>query len=237
MPTQFARQPAAKGCPSPWFGEPPMSWLARTEIDGVIRHTLEDRNIVFSRVGDSGYDLRLENTKHLASAVRLLVGDTSLLVEAFFVRRPDDNAAEFYRFLLERNGRMYGVHFAIDAKGDVYLIGRLPLMAVTPGEIARLLGCVVAYADDSFEAAHQLGLAGSVRREWDWPGWHGQGSSQPSNGSGASNGAAPASPQSQPVTAQVAVLPPAHDEQRMIDLTEASQSSMTGSGRHRRSAR
>src|SRR5450432_3890620 len=166
MPTQFARQPAAKGCPSPWFGEPPMSWLARTEIDGVIRHTLEDRNIVFSRVGDSGYDLRLENTKHLASAVRLLVGDTSLLVEAFFVRRPDDNAAEFYRFLLERNGRMYGVHFAIDAKGDVYLIGRLPLLAVTPDEIDRLLGCVLTYADETFDAALEIGFAES--REWDW---------------------------------------------------------------------
>lgn len=237
MPTQFARQPAAKGCPSPWFGEPPMSWLARTEIDGVIRHTLEDRNIVFSRVGDSGYDIRLENTKHLASAVRLLVGDKSLLVEAFFVRRPDDNAAEFYRFLLERNGRMYGVHFAIDAKGDVYLIGRLPLIAVTPDEIARLLGCVVAYADDSFEAAQQLGLADGVRREWDWPGWQGLGSSQPSNGTGASNGAAPADTQRSPVAAQVAVLPPAHDEHHVIDLTEPSPSSMTGSGRHRRGAR
>lgn len=236
MPTQFARQPAAKGCPSPWFGEPPMSWLARTEIDGVIRHTLEDRNIVFSRVGDSGYDLRLENTKHLASAVRLLVGDKSLLVEAFFVPRPDDNAAEFYRFLLERNGRMYGVHFAIDAKGDVYLIGRLPLIAVTPDEIARLLGCVVAYADDAFEAAQRLGLADGIRREWDWRGWQGQGSPQPSNGNGTSNGAAPADTPLPPVATQVAVLPPAHEEHRLIDLTTSSPS-MTGSGRHRRSAR
>ncbi len=236
MPTQFARQPAAKGCPSPWFGEPPMSWLVRTEIDGVIRHTLEDRNIVFSLVGDSGYDLRLENTKHLASAVRLLVGDKSLLVEAFFVPRPDDNAAEFDRFLLERNGRMYGVHFAIDAKGDVYLIGRLPLIAVTPDEIARLLGCVVAYADDAFEAAQRLGLADGIRREWDWRGWQGQGSPQPSNGNGTSNGAAPADTPLPPVATQVAVLPPAHAEHRLIDLTTSSPS-MTGSGRHRRSAR
>jgi|GEM_PF-215649 len=236
MPTQFARQPAAKGCPSPWFGEPPMSWVARTEIDGAIRHTLEDRNIVFSLVGDSGYDLRLENTKHLASAVRLLVGDKSLLVEAFFVPRPDDNAAEFYRFLLERNGRMYGVHFAIDAKGDVYLIGRLPLIAVTPDEIARLLGCVVAYADDAFEAAQRLGLADGIRREWDWRGWQGQGSPQPSNGNGTSNGAAPADTPLPPVATQVAVLPPAHEEHRLIDLTTSSPS-MTGSGRHRRGAR
>jgi len=116
-----------------------MSSLARTEIDGVIRRTLEDRNIVFSRVGDSGYDLTLENTKHLASAVRLLVGDKSLLVEAFFVRRPDDNAAEFYRFLLERNGRMYAVDFSLDPVGDVYLTGKLPLSSVGEQDIDRLL--------------------------------------------------------------------------------------------------
>jgi hypothetical protein len=220
MPTQFARQPAAKGCPSLWCGDPPMSWLARTEIDGVIRHTLEDRNIFFTRVGESGYDIRLENTKHLAAPVRLLVGNQSLLVEAFFVRRPDDKAEEFYRFLLERNGRMYGVHFAIDAKGDVYLIGRLPLVAVTPDEIGRLLGCVVAYADDAYEAAQQLGLADSIRREWDWRGWRGPGASQPTNGN--DNRAARA--------------PVAHEEHRVIDLTKPSPS-MSGAGRHRRGAR
>ena len=104
-----------------------------------------------------------------------MVGDQSLLVEAFFVRRPDENAAEFYRFLLERNGRMYGVHFAIDSKGDVYLIGRLPLLAVTPDEIDRLRR---AYADDSLKQPVlrrdvrrrdcEIGFAASIRREWDW---------------------------------------------------------------------
>ena len=198
-----------------------MSWLARTEIDGVIRHTLEDRNIAFARVGNSGYDIRLENTKHLASAVRLLVGDQSLLVEAFFVRRPEENAEQFYRFLLERNGRMYGVHFAIDAKGDVYLIGRLPLIAVTPDEIGRLLGCVVAYADDSYEAAQKLGLAGGIRREWDWRGWQERVGSE-------------RTPASAPTPGVVA--PAAQQEHRVIDLTTTG-ASMAARGRHRRSGR
>jgi len=145
-----------------------MSWLARTEIDGVIRSTLEDRGVSFDKVGESAYVVRLEGTHRLVTAARLVVGDQSLLVEAFFVRRPDENPAEFYRFLLERNGRMYGVHFAIDSKGDVYLIGRLPLLAVTPDEIDRLLGCVLTYSDEAFDAALEIGFAGSIRREWDW---------------------------------------------------------------------
>lgn len=145
-----------------------MSWLVRTEIDGVIRATLEEREISFDQVGESAFVVRLEGVHRQVTAVRLVVGDQSLLVEAFFVRRPDENAEEFYRFLLERNGRMYGVHFAIDSRGDVYLIGRLPLLAVTPDEIDRLLGCVLSYADETFDAALEIGFADSIKREWDW---------------------------------------------------------------------
>ena len=145
-----------------------MSWLARTEIDEVIRATLTEREVPYEQPAESVYVVPLHGTHRLLTAARLVVGDQSLLVEAFFVRRPDENAEDFYRFLLERNGRMYGVHFAIDARGDVYLIGRLPLVAVTPDEIDRLLGCVLSYADEAFDAALQLGFAGSIRREWDW---------------------------------------------------------------------
>ena len=59
------------------------------------------------------------------------------LSEAFFCRQPDENHAAFYRFLLERSARMYGVHFALDRTGDAYLTGRLPLSAVTEAEIDR----------------------------------------------------------------------------------------------------
>jgi hypothetical protein len=145
-----------------------MSWFARTEIDEVIRATLDDRQVAYEQVGDYAYVARLQGVRRLVTAVRFVIGDQSLLIEAFFVRRPDENAEEFYRFLLERNGRMYGVHFAIDSRGDVYLIGRLPLLAVTPDEIDRLLGCVLTYADETFDAALEIGFAESIRREWDW---------------------------------------------------------------------
>jgi hypothetical protein len=112
--------------------------------------------------------VRLEGQHKLATMTWLITGQHSLRVEAFFCRRPDENHAAFYRFLLERNGRMYGVHFSLDKIGDVYLTGRLPLEAITEEEIDRLLGCVLCYADETFDAALKLGFGSAIRREWAW---------------------------------------------------------------------
>jgi len=114
------------------------------------------------------YLVRLDGQRKLATMTWLIVGPHSLHVEAFFCRQPDENHARFYRFLLERNGTMYGVHFAVDAEGDVYLTGRLPLAATSSEEIDRVLGCVLSYSDDNFNAALAIGFESSIRREWAW---------------------------------------------------------------------
>ena len=70
----------------------------------------------------------------------MVVGEHALTVQAFVARHPDENHEAVYRWLLERNLRMYAVAFAVDHLGDIYLAGRLPLAAVTPDEVDRLLG-------------------------------------------------------------------------------------------------
>ena len=114
------------------------------------------------------YLVRLEGQRKLATMTWLIVGAHSLHVEAFFCRKPDENHAEFYRYLLERGSRMYGVHFALDPVGDVYLVGRLPLASVATDEIDRLLGCVLSYADDTFDQALMIGFASAIRKEYAW---------------------------------------------------------------------
>ena len=114
------------------------------------------------------YLVRLAGQHKLATMTWLIVGRHSLHVEAFFCRQPDENHDRFYRFLLERNGRMYGVHFALDSRGDVYLVGRLPLAAVSAVEIDRILGCVLTYSDENFDSALAIGFPSSIRREWAW---------------------------------------------------------------------
>jgi len=112
--------------------------------------------------------VKLEGQHKLATMTWLVVGEHSLSVEAFFCRQPDENHEAFYRFLLERSGRMYGVHFTLDQTGDVYLTGRLPLSSVSAEDIDRLLGCVLSYSDDNFDAALELGFGSAIRREWAW---------------------------------------------------------------------
>ncbi|HSN06589.1 MAG TPA: YbjN domain-containing protein [Candidatus Angelobacter sp.] len=98
----------------------------------------------------------------------LVVGEHALTVQAFVARHVDENAEAVYRWLLQRNLRMYAVGFAVDHLGDIYLTGRLPLAAVAPDEVDRLLGAVLEYADGAFNTILELGFAGAIRREWDW---------------------------------------------------------------------
>ncbi len=112
--------------------------------------------------------VKLAGQHKLATMTWLIAGAHSLHVEAFFCRQPDENHAEFYRFLLERGARMYGVHFALDPVGDVYLVGRLPLAAISADEIDRLLGCVLSYSDETFDQALMIGFASAIRKEYDW---------------------------------------------------------------------
>jgi hypothetical protein len=133
-----------------------------------LRAALSSLGVEFSAPHPGAFLVRLEGQHKLATMTWLIVGAHSLHIEAFFCRQPDENHAAFYRFLLERGGRMYGVHFALDPAGDVYLVGRLPLTSVTASEVDRLLGCVLSYSDDNFDQALMLGFASSIRREWAW---------------------------------------------------------------------
>jgi putative sensory transduction regulator len=141
---------------------------AQAQAAAAIGSALAALGLEPERPQPGSYLVRLEGQRKLATMTWLVVEAHSLHVEAFFCRQPDENHASFYRFLLERNGRMYGVHFAVDPQGDVYLVGRLPLEAVSADEIDRVLGCVLSYSDENFNSALSLGFASSIRREWAW---------------------------------------------------------------------
>jgi len=134
----------------------------------VLGTVLDDLGLSYERPAPGSYLVRLEGEHKLVTMTWLIAGEHSLQVEAFFCRQPDENHAGFYRFLLERSARMFGVHFALDQAGDVYLTGRLPLAAINEAEIDRLLGCVLSYCDEAFNEALIIGFASAIRREWAW---------------------------------------------------------------------
>ena len=133
----------------------------------VVRDYLAGAEIEYDET-DGLFSFSLPGERKLQIAVRLDVGPHALGVHAFVCRNPDENHAGVYRWLLERNLRMYAVAFAVDRLGDIYLDGRLPLAAVTSDELDRLLGSVLTYADESFNPILELGFASSIRKEWEW---------------------------------------------------------------------
>ena len=96
------------------------------------------------------------------------VGRHALNVRAFVARRPDENHAAVYRWLLERNLKLYGVAFGLDALGDIYLTARIGVDAVTPAEVDRIPGAIAQTADDSFNVILGSASAESIKREWVW---------------------------------------------------------------------
>lgn len=140
----------------------------RIRLDRIVEQTLVDLELEYEHPADGSFFVKLPGEHKLATMTWLVVQDHSLLVEAFFMRKPEDDPAAVHAWLLGRNAHMFGMSFAIDRLGDVYLVGRLPLSAVEPEEIDRLLGCMLRYSDDSFDTAVALGYESSIRREWAW---------------------------------------------------------------------
>jgi len=142
--------------------------MNRTTAVTLLKSTLDDRGVEWESTGESTVVVTLPGTHKLKTLCNLIVGDHSLRVEAFVMRQPDENRLELWTYLLQRNARQYGVAFAVDAVGDIYLMGRMPLHAVTPDEIDRLLGAVLTYADESFDTMLEIGFGSAIRREWAW---------------------------------------------------------------------
>jgi putative sensory transduction regulator len=140
----------------------------RADAISVIEQTLPQLDLQFERVADERFVVALPGEKRLKTACWLSVGAHALEVQAFVMRKPDENREEVYEFLLQRNVRMYGVAWAVDSMGDVYLVGRLPLAAVSADELDRLFGAVLDAADGTFNTLLELGFGSSIRREWAW---------------------------------------------------------------------
>ena len=121
----------------------------------------------FTRTDDI-FIITIPGPHKLSTTCSMSVGTSALTLNAFVSRRPDENHEEVYRWLLERNLKMYGVYFAVDNLGDIYLAGRVPLSCIDEVELDRLIGCVSQYSDGAFNTILELGFATAIRKEWEW---------------------------------------------------------------------
>lgn len=133
-----------------------------------LESALADLGVDHQRREPGQFLVTLPGTRRLQTACWLIEQRQAVFVQAFVCRRPDEEHEAVYRFLLNRNARLYGVHYALDRIGDIHLIGRIPLHAVSSAELDRVLGQVLEAADGDFNTLLELGFASSIRREYAW---------------------------------------------------------------------
>ena len=133
-----------------------------------IEEFLDSHDLEFEKKDGSTFLITLPGEKKLQTHCALIVGDHSLSINAFVIRKPDDNEAAVHSWCMAKNSSLYGIAFAINELGDIFFVGRLPLPAVTDREIDRLVGAVLEISDSSFNPLLELGFANAIRREWAW---------------------------------------------------------------------
>ena len=134
----------------------------------VVEEFLQSHDIDFDHPNQKTFLLSLPGETKLQTHCALVIGDHPLSINAFVIRKPDENAEKVYEWCMSKNASMYGIAFAINELGDIYLVGRLPLDAVNAKELDRLIGSVLMYSDSSFNPLLELGFADAIRREWAW---------------------------------------------------------------------
>lgn len=134
----------------------------------VVDRYLRDREIRHERPTDTDWVLLLRGEKKHTITVILALRERTLALESFFMRHPVENHDEIYAMLLRANMRTYGVRFALDDLDDIFIVGRLPLEAVTEVELDRLLGAILTTADEMFMPAIEVGFASYLARDLAW---------------------------------------------------------------------
>ena len=134
----------------------------------ILQEALHGSKISFEELDSKTLLVTVPGEKKLYTNVIFKVSEKTLSVNAFVIRKPDQNTEKVYEWLLRHNANMYLLSYATNELGDIYLVGRLPIELVTHEEIDRILGAIHEYCDSSFNILLELGFADAIRREWAW---------------------------------------------------------------------
>lgn len=138
---------------------------------GSIGQALTELGVDFSAEPDDAFLLTLPGERRHRTLLWLIVGSHELLIESFVCRAPDENREDVYRFLLQRNSKLRTVAYALDADGDIHLVGRIGLNTLGDApaeELNTVLGVVLSTSDEDFNQILERGFTGAIRREWAW---------------------------------------------------------------------
>lgn len=133
-----------------------------------IERFFEQADIPYKRVAEGQWAAQFSGERKHTIPLGVAISGDRVQFESFFMRRPQENREQFYEMLLRRNARAYGVHFAIDAEGDVFLVGARSAEGLDVDELDRIVGSILIEADGLFNAAISVGFKSYLEADMAW---------------------------------------------------------------------
>ena len=122
------------------------SWVADAESDIVATELFEGR-----------WAVRMAQQTRDFTTVWVEPGERTVGFEAYVLPPPPHNREEVHRQLLVRNHGAWRVHFAIDRSGEIYLRGRIPVLAATEETLEYVFGEVYQLIELAFRPLLEAG--------------------------------------------------------------------------------
>jgi hypothetical protein len=140
-------------------------WIERERApDGTFGLVAAEHQEVTDRTASHRWYLRFSGEEKDVITLWLTLRQRTLHHEAQFMPAPEENVADVYRYLLRRNGDLYGMSFCLGTEDAVYLVGKVPASQVDDDELDRITGSSILYVDDHFPTAMTLGYPALYRR-------------------------------------------------------------------------
>ena len=145
-----------------------------TDVEGespsarAVRSWCEQSEIELEESAPGSFVIVLPGEQKLRTTVSVQAGTRLMSLNAFVIRHPDDNTEAIHTWLLERNRKTFGLSYALDQHGDIFLVGSLPAGNVTAEDIDDLMGSVLENADQVFNHLLEMGFEQAIKAEWRW---------------------------------------------------------------------
>lgn len=107
--------------------------------------------------------VRMLGDEKMVTTVWFTLRERMLHFETYFMPAPEENVAQCYEYLLRASTRLYAMRFAIGVEDAVYLMGQLPLSALSEDELDRVLGAAYAHSEECFPTAMRIGFGSRFR--------------------------------------------------------------------------
>lgn len=138
--------------------------MTRDEARALVVETTErwqadpDSDVVWAGEYEGRQGIRMAQSCRDFTTVWFDIGERTVGFEAYVLPGPPHGGVEFYRFCLQRNWRSWPAHLALDQRGDLFVVGRIPLSNLSETSLDGAVGAVYEVIELSFRTLLRLGF-------------------------------------------------------------------------------